>query len=144
MQIADVARLSVLSGHVMSQNPHVLKDKNELGFRSIQARLQAEKRARYQPSAGCDPRDVEAEWEALGQAEQQFEVACRTRLVKVKQLASHMSGFLRKMDSLLEWAARKQEQCSIEAPSESLDAIVAAIKKHMVRCPPAALLEAGS
>jgi actinin alpha len=130
---ADVAAaLAGLKAYQEEEKPpkSLEKTKVEQVYAAFQARLKAEGRPPYTAPAGQSPEQIEQAWARLAVAEREYERACRVNLAALKKAHSELKSFALKTDVLIKWAVKRQAVCEEEIPSEGLNAVNGAIKKH--------------
>jgi actinin alpha len=106
------------------------KTRVEQHYNAFQARLKAENRPAYSPPAGLHPQDLDKVWMSLALAEREYERACRIAIAELNKADSKLKSFGLKVDNLIAWTDKKKQYCDEDVPTDSLDQITVATKKH--------------
>lgn len=106
------------------------KTRVEQNYNAFQARLKAESRPPYTPPPGLAPQDLDKIWMRLALAEREYERACRIKIAELKKAETELKSFGLKVDNLIAWANKKKHYCEEDVPTDSLEHITVATKKH--------------
>eukprot|EP01047_Picozoa_sp_COSAG01_P091447 COSAG01_NODE_23044_length_830_cov_1.627907_1_plen_245_part_10 len=66
----------------------------------------------------------------LALAEREYERACRIKIAELKKAETELKSFGLKVDNLIAWANKKKHSCEEDVPTDSLEHITVATKKH--------------
>lgn len=124
--------LAGLKGYQEAEKPPMGAEKTRVdqNYKAFQARLKAENRPPYTAPAGLAPKDLDKIWMGLALAEREYERACRIKIADLTKAENALKSFGLKVDNLIAWADKKKQYCDEDVPTDSLEHITVASKKH--------------